>query len=53
MTVAAACGAADDAEKWADRELATYVKPGLELFPSPCVHADLPAAAALAAPDQQ
>jgi hypothetical protein len=32
---------------------ATHVKPGLELFPFPRVHADLPTAPAFAAPDQQ
>jgi hypothetical protein len=27
--------------------------PGVELFPAPCLHADLAAASALAAPDQE
>jgi hypothetical protein len=51
--VTSACRAVDDAEQRADRELAPHVKSGLELFPSPCVHADLATAPALAAPDQQ
>jgi hypothetical protein len=51
--VASACSAVDDAQQWADRELAPDVDPGLELFPSPCVHADLATAPALAASDQQ
>ena len=51
--VATAGRAVDDAQQRTDRELAPDVKPGLELFPSPCVHADLATAPALAAPDQQ
>jgi hypothetical protein len=51
--VASACGAVDDAQHWTNRELAPDVKPGLELFLSPSVHADLPTAPTLAAPDQQ
>ena len=51
--VASARGAVDDAEQRTDRELAPYVKPGLKLFASPCVHPDLAAAPALAAPDQE
>jgi hypothetical protein len=37
----------------ADRELTPYVKPRLEFFPSPCVHADLATTPALAAADQE
>ena len=51
--MAAARRAVDDAEQGTDRELAPHVKPAVELFPSPCVHADLATASALAAPDQQ
>jgi hypothetical protein len=51
--VASARSAVEDAEQWTDRERAPDVKPRLELFPSPCIHADLAAAAALAAPDQK
>jgi hypothetical protein len=40
-------------EQRTDRELAPHVKPGLELLPSPCVHADLATAPALPAPDQE
>jgi hypothetical protein len=35
--VASAGRAVDDAQQRADRELAPYVKPGLNVFPSPCV----------------
>jgi hypothetical protein len=44
--------AVDHAEKRTDREGASYVKPGLKLLPSPCVHADLTTAPALATSDQ-
>src|SRR5215218_5923032 len=40
-------------EQRTDRELAPHLNPGLELFPSPAVHADLATAPTLAAPDQQ
>ena len=36
-----------------DRQLDPHVQPGRELLPGPVVHADLAAAAALAAPHQQ
>jgi hypothetical protein len=35
-----------------DRQRTPHVKPGLELLPSPCVHADLATTPALAAADQ-
>src|SRR5829696_7896085 len=44
--------AVDDAQQGTDWGPAPHVKPGLELLPAPGVHADLAAAAALAAPDQ-
>jgi hypothetical protein len=44
--------AVDDAQQRTDRERAPHVKPGLELLPSPCVHADLATTPALAAADQ-
>jgi hypothetical protein len=47
------CRAVDDAEEWADREVEPQVQPRLQLLPAPLVHADLSAAAALAAPDKQ
>src|SRR5215216_1300285 len=46
-------GAGDDAEQWSDRELDARLEPGRELLPGPVIHADLAAAAALAAPYQQ
>src|ERR671911_557425 len=46
-------GAVDDAEQRSDRQLNAHVEPGRELFLGPVVHADLAAAAALAAPHQQ
>src|SRR5215207_7012913 len=46
-------GAVDDAEQRPDRRLNAHVEPGRELFPGPVVHADLAAAAALAAPHEQ
>jgi len=48
-----ACRAVDHAEQRPDRQLHPLPKPGRELFPAPRVHADLPAAAALAAAYQQ
>jgi hypothetical protein len=51
--VAAARGAVDDAEQWTDRELGPQLEPGLQFFPSRCVHADLAAAPALSATNQQ
>jgi hypothetical protein len=51
--VPTARGAVDDAQQRTNRELAPRVKPGLKLFPSPCVHADFAAAPALAAPNNQ
>jgi hypothetical protein len=51
--VASARRAVDHAEQRTDGELAPQVKPGPELFPAPCVHADLATAPALAAPDQE
>jgi hypothetical protein len=39
--------------KGTGRQLAPRLEPGLELFPSRCVHADLAAASALAAPDRE
>ena len=45
--------AVDHAQQWTDRERAPHVKLGLELLPSPCVHADLAATPALTAPDQE
>jgi hypothetical protein len=42
----------DDAEMRTDGEVAPYVNPRLKLLPSPCVHAYLATAPALAAPDQ-
>jgi hypothetical protein len=43
----------NDAEQRTDRELAPQLDPGLKLFPSPRVHADLASAPALAAPDER
>jgi hypothetical protein len=40
-------------EEWADGELEPEVQPRLQLLPAPLVHADLSAASALAAPDEQ
>jgi hypothetical protein len=51
--VVAARRAVDDAQHGTDRKLGPEVKQGLEFVPSPCVHADLAAAPALAAPDQE
>src|SRR5215210_4252130 len=51
--VATARCAADDAQERTDRELAPHLKPGLQLFPAPGIHADLAAAPALSVPDQQ
>jgi hypothetical protein len=42
-----------DAEQRSDRRLDPRLEPGLKLLPGPVVHADLAAAAALAAPDKQ
>jgi hypothetical protein len=42
----------DDAQHRADWELAADLEPGIELLPRPTVHSDLPALAALPAPDQ-
>jgi hypothetical protein len=50
---APARGAVDDAEQRSDRRLDPRLEPGLKLLPGPVVHADLAAAAALAAPDKQ
>jgi hypothetical protein len=47
------CRSGDDAEQRADGEFAAGVKPGLELFPSPLVHAEFAASAALASPHQK
>src|SRR5688500_6860260 len=47
------CRAVDDAEQRSDRQLDPRREPGRELLPRPVVHADLTAAAALAAPHQQ
>jgi hypothetical protein len=44
--------AVDDAQQRTDRQRAPHLKPGLELLPSPCVHADLATTPALAAADQ-
>jgi hypothetical protein len=46
-------GAVDDAEERSDRQLNARLEPGRELLPCPVVHADLAAAAALAAADEQ
>src|SRR5919108_2113010 len=45
--------AVDDAEQRPDGQLDARLEPGRELLPGPVVHADLAAAAALAAPHQQ
>jgi hypothetical protein len=50
---ASPCRAVDDAEQWSDRQRLARLEPGLKLLPRPVVHADLAAAAALAAPHQQ
>jgi hypothetical protein len=50
--VPAARRAVDDAQQRTDRQRAPHVKPGFELLPSPCVHADLATTPALAAADQ-
>src|SRR5919106_3113289 len=46
-------GAVDDAEQRPDRQLEARLEPGRELLPGPVVHADLAAAAALAAAHRQ
>src|SRR4051812_42874356 len=46
-------GAVDDAEQRADRQLDPRLEPCFELLPAPVVHAELAAAAALAASHQQ
>src|SRR5688572_2223274 len=48
-----ACRTVDDAEQRSDRQLDPGLEPWFELLPRPVVHADLAAAAALAAPHQQ
>ena len=45
-------GAVDDAQQRTDWKLPPDVKPRLQLFPTPCVHADFATASALAAPHQ-
>src|SRR3954454_7120367 len=45
--------AVDDAQQRADRKLEAHIDPPLQVLPGPFVHADLAAAAALAAADQQ
>jgi hypothetical protein len=45
--------AVDDAEQRSDRQLEQRLEPWRELLPGPIVHADLPAATALAAPYRQ
>ena len=45
-------GTGDDAEQGADWQLEPGGQPWLQLLPGPVIHADLPPAAALAAPDQ-
>jgi hypothetical protein len=50
---APARGAVDDAEQRPDWQLDPRFQPRCELLPGPVVHADLAAAAALAAPHQQ
>jgi hypothetical protein len=42
-----------NAEQWSDRQLDAHLEPGGELLPGPVVHADLAAAAALAAAHEQ
>jgi hypothetical protein len=49
----AARGTVDDAEELTDRQLDSQLEPGLQLFPAPCVHADVAVAPALAAMDKQ
>jgi hypothetical protein len=51
--MATAGRAVDDAQQRTDRQLAPHLEPGLELLSAPCVHADLAAAPALAAPDEK
>jgi hypothetical protein len=51
--VAAARRAGDNAKQGADGKLGPQLQPGPEFFPSPRVHADLAAAPALAAPNQE
>jgi hypothetical protein len=46
-------GAVDDSKKRPDRQLDARGQPRAELFPTPLVHADLAATAALAVADQQ
>ncbi|MDP8909800.1 MAG: hypothetical protein M3N47_11965 [Chloroflexota bacterium] len=46
-------GPGDDAKQRADGKFGAGVEPRLELLPGPLVHADLAAAAALAAPHEQ
>src|SRR5215218_11076614 len=43
----------DDAEQRPNGHLQAQLEPRLQLFPSPCVHTDLAAPAALATADQQ
>jgi hypothetical protein len=53
VTTIARCRAVDDAEQRTDREAEAKVDPRLQVFPRPLVHADLAAAAALAAANEQ
>jgi hypothetical protein len=46
-------GPVKDAEQRADREIEAQIDPPLQVLPSPLVHADFAAAAALAAADEQ
>ena len=50
--VAASC-AVDDAQQGSDGKLVSQLEPGVEFVPAPSVHADLAAAPALAAADQE
>ncbi|MGB9183506.1 MAG: hypothetical protein WCB67_05525 [Solirubrobacteraceae bacterium] len=42
----------DHTQHRADRKLATNLEPRIELLPSPTIHSDLAALAALATPDE-
>jgi len=47
------CRSLDDAEQRADREFEAQIDPRLQVLPRPLVRADLAAAAAVAAADEQ
>jgi hypothetical protein len=51
--VPAACATGDDAEQRPDRELEPLLEPGVQLLPTPGVHADLSTPTSLSSADEQ